>query len=205
VTGVANDGGGVADVGGVLPLDHYARQLRCVGGVDDRGVDVPPFERCQRGADVLRGDDLRRNLPPEASALQVLPGVDAGGHGVRVGDGYAACSAEVSEDLETVGDDDLGRLGGDGAHRHLVGGEEDVRRRAGPNLPRQGARRTEIANNLVMCLRLVERSDGLQHVLQAGGRGDGDLFRLHGSCEKKCGQKETHRIARIPPHHGRRI
>src|SRR5437016_9701766 len=95
---VANDRGGVADV----PLDDLSAQLWRVGHVDDRRVGVAAFERGERGAHVLRRDYLRLDPAPEADALEVPARVDAGGHRGGIGEGYAACSAEVSEGQETV-------------------------------------------------------------------------------------------------------
>src|SRR5262249_3965033 len=66
---VANHRRGVADV----PVHYGAAQLRRVGGVDDRRVDVSALERGERGAHVLGRDHLRLDHAPQADALQVLP------------------------------------------------------------------------------------------------------------------------------------
>src|SRR5262249_58435357 len=125
-----------------VPVDDRAAQLRRVGGVDDRRVDVAALERGERGAHVLGRDYLRLHFAPQADALEVLPRVDAGGHRGGVGEGYAVCSAEVSEDQEAVAENVVAIGDGNRVHGRLVGGEEDVHGRAGLNLPRKRARCT---------------------------------------------------------------
>src|SRR5437667_11137293 len=53
-------------------------------------------------------------------------------------------------------------------HLQLVGGDENVRRRAFLNLTRQDARSAEVENDFVA----VVRGDLLQHVSETGGSGD---------------------------------
>src|SRR5205823_13841042 len=70
----------------IFPVDDLPAQLRRVGDVDDRGVDVAAFERGERGAHVLHRDHLRRDRAPQADALEVRLRVDAGGHRGGVGE-----------------------------------------------------------------------------------------------------------------------
>jgi len=157
VAGAGEHRGGVADVRSELPFHHHPAPLRRVGGVDDRRVDVPPLVGGEGGAHVFRWDDFRRHHRPEPGALEVAARVDAGRHRGGVGQRYPACSAEIAEDLEAVSEDVVALGGLDEIHGRLVGGEEDIGRRAGSNLPRQGVRTAKIVNNLVVSLRLVER------------------------------------------------
>ena len=69
-------------------------------------------------------------------------------------------------------------------HLQLIGGDENVRRRAFLNLTRQDARSAEVENDFVA----VVRGDLLQHVSETGGSGD-----VEGESES-----EDHRVSSVP-------